>query len=84
MRFTLRNVGASCYALWYNETQVGSVFCSNDDHPDRWVAMIHEPRAKTLPLPVPFRQSQHRFPSLQAVRDWLGATVAPVTQLEAG
>jgi hypothetical protein len=85
MRFTLRNVGASCYALWYNEKQIGSVFCSDGDHAERWVAMIHEPRPKTLPLlPAPFRQSQHRFATLQAVREWLGESVAPATQLEAG
>jgi hypothetical protein len=85
MRFTLRNVGASCYALWYGEKQIGSVFCSNEDQGARWVAMIHEPRAKTSPLlPAPFQQSQHRFASLQAVREWLGEPVGPATQVKVG
>jgi hypothetical protein len=70
MPFTLRNAGASCYALCFKEEHIGAVFSSEDDHPEPWVAIIHDhwtgPKSR---LPAPFRAKEHRFGSLRDLKE---------------
>lgn len=72
MPFALRNVGASCYALLFKEEHIGAVFSSEDDHPEPWVAVIHDGWAGAKrQLPVPFEAKTHRFATLQDLKAWL-------------
>ena len=83
MPFTLRSVGAGCYALLFRDEHIGSVFASEDDHPEPWVAIVHDrwapPRA---PLPPPFQSKEHRFVTFRDLREWLRGTGPRITHMK--
>jgi hypothetical protein len=85
MPFALRNVGASCYALLFKEEHIGAVFSSDDDHPEPWVAVIHDGWAGAkAQLPVPFQSKIHRFETLQDLKGWLRSAPRPAAPAGAG
>jgi hypothetical protein len=78
MPFTLRDVGLGCFTLVFKGEDIGAVFSTDDDHPQPWVAVLHEhhPHSASRRL-APFEAGSHRFASLNELQDWLGVS-APV------
>jgi hypothetical protein len=70
MPFTLRNAGAGCYALAFKGEHIGSAFAIEDDD-QPWIVMVHDFWAARMALPAPFVTKQHRFRSLQDLKNWL-------------
>jgi hypothetical protein len=77
MPFTLRNTGAGCYALAFKGEHIGSAFALEDDD-QPWIVMVHDAWAARTALPAPFEAKQHRFRSLQDLRNWLHGRAASV------
>ncbi len=83
MPFTLRDVGLECFTLVFRGEDVGAVFSTDDDHPQPWVAVLHEHQRRSASrLLAPFQVASHRFASLTELQDWLGVS-APVEAMEA-
>ncbi len=78
MPFTLRDVGLGCFTLVFRGEDVGAVFSTDDDHPEPWMAVLHEHRVVSASRRLaPFEAVSHRFASLNELQEWLG-TSAPV------
>ncbi len=73
MSFMLRDVGLECFTLVFRSEDVGSVFSTDDDHEQPWIATLHRDHSPSaLALPAPFKTSLHRFASLTELKVWLG------------
>lgn len=72
MPFMLRDVGQECFMLVFWGEDIGSVFSTDDDHDQPWVAALHNDHCRpTSVLPNPFKAASHRFTSFSDLRTWL-------------
>ena len=72
MAFQLNHAGGGCYSLVFRGEHIGSVFASDEDADEPWIATLHDHwAAQAGRLPSPFATKRHRFRTLQAVRYWL-------------
>ncbi|QRM32260.1 hypothetical protein [Microvirga sp. VF16] len=71
MTYRLIQLAPGAYDLFLNEIIVASVVRSGLRQPYKWTAELLEdlPRSKR---PLPFRDIEHSFPSLEELCAWLG------------
>ncbi len=82
MPFMLRDVGLECFMLVFQGKDVGSVFSTDDDHTQPWVATLYSDQFRpTSVLPYPFKTTSHRFTSFNDLQAWLGIS-APAGAVE--
>jgi hypothetical protein len=73
----LRNVGLECFMLVFQGEDIGSVFSTEDDHDQPWVATLHNDHCRpTSVLPNPFKAASHRFTSFSDLQAWLGISAS--------
>ncbi len=73
MPFMLRDVGQECFTLVFRNEDIGSVFSTEDDDGEAWIATLHGNHARFM-LPAPFTSHSHRFTSLGELQEWLGVS----------
>ncbi|MBO1909489.1 hypothetical protein J4G37_32285 [Microvirga sp. 3-52] len=71
MKNRLIQLAPGAYGLLLHDTVIASVVRSNSRQPYTWTAELLEdlPRSKR---PLPFRDIEHSFPSLEELCAWLG------------
>jgi hypothetical protein len=85
MSFKLNRCGGGCYSLLFHGNHVGAVFAQEGGPDEGWVAVINEQwAAQNRDLPHPFTTTEHCFPTLQRLLDWLGLPSDARAGLEPG
>ncbi len=81
MPFRLRDVGQECFMLVFRDEDIGSVFSTEDDDGELWIATLHGHHSRFM-LPAPFTCHSHRFTSLGELQDWLGVSMPAADAME--
>ena len=81
MPFRLRDVGQECFTLVFGDEDIGSVFSTEHDDGESWIATLHDYHSKFM-LPAPFTCHSHRFTTLGELQDWLGVSTPAADAME--
>jgi hypothetical protein len=71
MPYDLTKLAAGSYDLWLDGKIIGSIVKGGSDEAPFWIVelLVDLPPEKR---PPPFTEIEHQFPTLEAVRAWLG------------
>jgi hypothetical protein len=71
MSYTLHKLAPGSYDLCKDHELVGSVV-RRDQRSLTWIAEVITEESSSKALPRPFTKPEHRFPSFDAMLEWLG------------